>query len=126
MCTILLSINPEHVNNIFSGKKLYEFRKVVCKRNVEKILIYSTSPVKKVTGEAYVEKILYDKPEKVWKKTKQAAGIDKEFFDQYYANSTKAVAFQLKKIKQYKNPKDLEEYGIKCPPQSFIYVENVN
>ena len=50
MCVILLSINPNHVENILNGTKRYEFRKKVCKRHVDKILIYSTTPIMKVVG----------------------------------------------------------------------------
>ena len=105
MCTILLSINPEHVKNIFEGKKLYEFRKIECKRKVDKIIIYSTFPIMKVVGEAEVEKILKAEPEKVWKQTKSKAGIDKKFFDKYYKNRDYAIAYKLSKIKEYRIPK---------------------
>ena len=30
MCAILLSINPNHVQNIMNGTKRYEFRKKAC------------------------------------------------------------------------------------------------
>ena len=32
MRSILLSINPNHVENILNGTKRYEFRKRVCKK----------------------------------------------------------------------------------------------
>ena len=54
MCAILLSINPNHVENIMNGTKRYEYRKVACKRQVDKILIYSTNPIMRVVGEADV------------------------------------------------------------------------
>ena len=84
MCSILLSINPNHVENILNGTKRYEFRKRVCKKKVDKILIYSTTPIKKVVGEAEIEEVLIDEPEIIWKKTKEESGIDKNFFDKYY------------------------------------------
>ena len=52
MCKILLSINPEHVENIFNGNKKYEYRKIKCKEKVDKIIIYSTAPIMQVVGEA--------------------------------------------------------------------------
>lgn len=70
MCAILLSINPNHVENILNGSKKYEFRKKACKRHVDKILIYSTTPIMKIVGEAEVEDVLVDEPETIWKKTK--------------------------------------------------------
>ena len=41
MCDVLMSINPEYVELIFNGEKKYEFRKNVCKRRVDKIIIYN-------------------------------------------------------------------------------------
>ena len=69
MSNILISINPEHVENIFNGTKKYEYRKTKCKKNIDKIIIYSTYPTMKVVGEAKVEEILEDTPNKIWEKT---------------------------------------------------------
>lgn len=125
MCVILLSINPNHVKNILNGTKRYEFRKKVCKRRVDKILIYSTTPIMKVVGEAEVEDILVDNPETIWKKTKTKSGIDKKFFDQYYAERDQAVAYKLKNVVEYGTPKELKDYGVNNAPQSFRYIEEV-
>lgn len=122
MCKILLSINPMHVENIFNGTKKYEYRKVKCREYVEKILIYSTSPVMKVVGEASVQEILQDTPEIIWKKTKKKSGIDKEFFQSYYSGKSTAIAYKLTDIKVYKHPKDLSFYGLSAAPQSFVYI----
>ena len=126
MCAILLSINPNHVENILNGTKQYEFRKRACRREVNKILIYSTAPVMKVVGEDEIEDILIDKPEIIWNKTEEKAGIDKVFFDQYYCNKEQAVAYKLKNILTYNQPKELKEYGVASAPQSFVYVEDNN
>lgn len=123
MCSILLSINPSHVENILKGTKRYEFRKKACKRHVDKILIYSTTPIMKVVGEAEVEDILIDEPEAIWKKTEKKSGIDKSFFDKYYENREQAVAYKLKNVIAYQEPKDLKDYGVSCAPQSFQYIE---
>ena len=71
MCSILISINPEHVENIFNGTKKYEYRKIKCKQDIDKIIIYSTSPIMKIVGEAKVEEILEGSPEKIWNITKK-------------------------------------------------------
>ena len=83
MCKILLSINPEHVENILSGTKKYEFRKVQCKETVDKIVIYSTYPVMKVVGEVDVLDILVNSPDVVWNEPSKYAGIKTRFFDKY-------------------------------------------
>lgn len=122
MKTILLSINPEYVEKIFEGKKEFEFRKILCKKQINKIIIYATSPVMKIVGEADIIDVIIDNPETVWTKTYRKAGISKQFYDQYFQNKRKAVAYKLGNIKKYDSPMDLSEYGIKYAPQSFVYV----
>ena len=122
MCNILISINPEHVENIFNGSKKYEYRKIRCKQEVDKIIIYSTYPIMKVVGEAKVEKILEDSPDNIWEETKNYSGIDLKFYQNYFKNRSKAIAYKLTNIKKYNNPKELSSYGIKSAPQSFVYV----
>lgn len=122
MSQMLLSINPEHVENILLGKKKYEFRKVRCKSNVNMIIIYATSPVMQVVAEAEVIDIIEDKPEDVWNLTAEYAGISKNFFDKYFEGKEKAVAYCLGKVEKYSVPKTLADYGINLAPQSFVYV----
>ena len=55
MSTILMSIKPEYVNKIFDGTKRYEYRKKLCKQRIDKIIVYSSSPIKKIVGELIIE-----------------------------------------------------------------------
>lgn len=122
MCNMLISINPQHVENIFNGTKKYEYRKIRCKQEVDKIIIYSTYPIMKIVGEAKVEKILEDSPDNIWEETKNYSGIDLKFYQQYFKDRSKAIAYKLANIKKYSIPQELSSYGIKSAPQSFIYV----
>lgn len=123
MCQMLLSINPEHVENILQGIKRFEFRKARCKADVEKILIYSTSPVMRVVAEAEVEEIIEDDLLTVWKLTKEYAGISYKFYREYYRGKKRAVAYKLRDIIEYQEPKMLSELGVSFPPQSFVYLQ---
>jgi len=122
MCKILLSINPQHIQHIFDGTKEYEFRKIQCKKDVDGIIIYATYPVMKVVAEVDVDEILIDTPKEIWRKTKKKSGISSEFFFEYYAGRKKAIAYKLKNLKIFEEPKTLEDYGVSSPPQSFVYV----
>ncbi|NLK96540.1 MAG: hypothetical protein GX272_00455 [Epulopiscium sp.] len=122
MCKMLLSINPEHVENIMNGNKLFEYRKVRCRPEVDKIIIYATSPVMKVVGEADLIDVIVDLPEQVWELTSEFAGISKQFYDKYYQNKAIAVAYRLGGVKKYKKPLTLADFGIGFSPQSFVYV----
>lgn len=50
MATVLLSIKPKYVQKILDGTKRYEYRKVNFARRIDKIIIYSSYPVKKMLG----------------------------------------------------------------------------
>lgn len=126
MCKMLLSINPEHVENIFNGTKQFEFRKVRCKPEVDKILIYATAPQKMVVGEVEIEEIIVDEINEVWRQTKEFAGISYSFFRAYYKGKKKAVAYRLRNVEAYEHPRSLSEYGIEYPPQSFVYIRISN
>ena len=119
---ILISINPQHVQNIIKGIKKYEYRKIAAKHDISSIIIYETTPVKRIVAEAEIIDVLVYSPEKLWKLTKQESCISKEFFDEYFKGKEIAYAYKLGKIKVYDEPKTLLEYGIKAAPQSFVYI----
>jgi len=119
---MLLSINPEHVENILNGNKQFEYRKIKCKSEVNKIVIYSTSPVMRVVGEVEVLGVIVDKPDEVWEITSEFAGITKKFFDKYFENKEKAVAYRLGKVIKYQKPLKLSDFGISFAPLSFVYI----
>lgn len=119
---ILISINPEHVQNIINGTKKYEYRKIAAKQDVSSILIYETTPVKRIVAEAEILEVLMCPPSELWDKTKEESGISKDFFDEYFRDKKISYAYKLGKIKVYKQPKMLCDYGIKAAPQSFVYV----
>ena len=122
MESILLSINPEYVERIFAGSKKYEFRKRLANRTVDKILMYSTAPIMKVVGEAEVVKTISSSPSALWEYTKKFAGISRDKYRKYFKGCKVAYAYQLGKVVQYDPPKELSEFNIDLPPQSFIYL----
>ena len=123
MCTILLPIKPEYANKIVNQTKLYEYRKNLCKKNVDKIIIYSTSPVKRVIAEVEVKSILSNTPDKLWNETKQYSGISKNKYMKYFENKSIAYAYELGSVIVYKYPKKLEDIGINYYPQSYVYLK---
>ena len=124
MSRILLSIEPVYVERILDGTKRFEFRKVVGKKRVTEIVIYCTSPVMKVIGEAKVSNTLVDAPEVIWKLTRNYSGITKDFFDSYYKGKNLAVAYELSEIQKYPEPMGLDDLGISYAPQSFMYLND--
>lgn len=118
---IVLPIKPKYSEKIFSGEKIYEYRKILCKKNVDKIYIYETLPIKKIVGEAYLlEKIRMEK-QQLWDMTRTYSGITKEYFESYFRNHQMACAYKLGYVTKYKNELKLKDLGVDSVPQSFIY-----
>ncbi|NME50812.1 ASCH domain-containing protein [Enterococcus cecorum] len=121
----LLSIKPEFVDEIMSGRKRFEYRKKVFKRkDVTTIVVYATKPFGKVVGEFEVDEIIEDDLDILWQETKRYSGIAKKFFDEYFKDRDSGFAIKIKNFTAYDVPIDLSEYdsNIKVAPQSFCYV----
>ena len=123
----LLSIKPKHVKAIVNGKKRYEFRKSIFKnRNIEKVYVYSTAPVKKVVGSFRIGRIIEDHPKRLWARLKKFSGLnDKEFFA-YFGDNEKGFAIEIEGVTQFQNPIDPRNLIVNfVPPQSFCYVDSI-
>ena len=123
MSTILLSIKPEYANKIIAGTKKYEFRKHLAQGDIQKIIIYSTAPEKKIIGEVEVVGTLSMKKTPLWEKTKSNAGISGEKYREYFAACGIANAYVLGKTKKYDTPLYLTDVGVTQAPQSFVYID---
>ena len=120
---ILISIHPDHVQNILKGIKKYEYRKSVAKQEIASILIYETRPTMKVVAEVEIVSVMSLSPESLWSLTGNESGVDKGFFDNYFKGRNVAYAYKLGKVKVFKKPRSLNFYGVKNAPQSFVYLE---
>lgn len=120
---IIISINPEYVNKIIKEAKKVEYRTRIPKNSVQKLIIYETAPIKKVVAEAEIVEILTLEPNALWEETKEFSGISKVFFDEYFKGRKVAYAYKLGRVKVYKEPKNLNEFGLKTAPQSYAYAK---
>jgi len=121
--TIIISIHPVFVEKILSGEKKYEFRKHF-PEGVRYMLVYTTSPVKKITAIVEIDTVLCDTPQNIWGKTKRQAGVTKKFYDTYFKDRGTAYAVRLKKARVLNNPLQISDLkGIKAAPQSYVYLK---
>lgn len=119
-----MPIKPKYAIQILDGTKTFEYRKKKFQReNVESIVIYVTSPVKKILGEVELIGTLEGSPEYIWNKTFQNGGINKESYDDYFYGKHKAVAYMLGEVKKYENEKMLQDFNINFYPQSYVYLD---
>lgn len=122
----LLSIKPEFVEEIVSGSKRFEYRKVSFKQEVESVVVYACMPVGKIVGEFIVGDIISMNPSDLWRTTKDYSGISYKFFRQYFKGRKNAYAIQIKEYIPYEEPIDpYKEYKHFVPPQSYRYLADV-
>ncbi|MCD7948833.1 MAG: ASCH domain-containing protein [Erysipelotrichaceae bacterium] len=125
MKQVLMSIKPQYVKQIIDGTKTIEYRKTRFHQNVDSIIIYASSPIKKVIGEVELLDTLVDSPSKIWDQTYLHGGCTKDEFDAYYKGKDKAIAYVLGNVTLYDNPKTLVDYGIYYYPQSYVYLREL-
>ena len=120
---VLLSIKPEYADKIFAGEKKYEFRRMIFKnQKVTHVVVYVSSPVRKVIGEFEVLSIIHDDVKALWDKTRSLAGISESKFFDYFSDRDEGYDIKIDETHKYEHSLSLEEeYGL-TPPQSFVYL----
>lgn len=123
---VLLSIKPKYANAILAGEKLVEFRKLVFKREIERVYIYSSSPEQMIIGYFTIEDIISDTPVELWKQFSKVGSIAKEDFFEYFANKEVGYSIKIKSVNRFrksKNPKEIFKNFV--PPQSYMYCDEI-
>lgn len=121
---VLLSIHPWFVDQILNGIKYYEFRKKF-PLHADRFVFYSTSPIQKIVGVAERSHMLIGGLDYLWKQCSASAGMSRKDFDRYYEGKTRGIAIGLTQIKQMKYDLQLKDIDIQRPPQSFMYLSEM-
>ena len=122
---VLLSIKPKYMKSIIEGEKRYEFRKTIFKnREINRIYIYSSSPVKKIVGTFEIGGILEDHPVDLWDNVKEYAGINERDFFAYFDRKSRAFAIKIQNLQEFNDPADpYKTMPGFVPPQSYCYMD---
>lgn len=120
---VLLSIKPEFANKIFDGIKKFEFRRTIFKNEkIKTVVVYASSPMQRVIGEFEIDTILKADLDTLWAETRDHAGIEEDYFYEYFGDKEQGFAIKIKKTRKYKSPRCLKEHYNLQPPQSFLYL----
>ena len=88
------------------------------------VVVYTTSPVSRVVGEFDIDTIITDTIERLWKRTKHCAGIDRELFFKYFAGRKTGHAIAIGSVRLYRRSLGLPgKFGTRAP-QSFVYLDS--
>lgn len=119
-----MSIKPPFAEAILRGAKRFEFRKVIFARPVDIVVVYVTVPVARVVAEFDVRRIMRKRVSKLWDHTRLHAGIDEDYFREYFRGRDYGYAIEIGEVRVYAAPVcPIEQFGIR-PPQSFAYLHD--
>jgi len=103
---VLLSMKPQYVEKVLSGEKKYEFRKRIWKKNVDRVFIYATSPVKRIVASFVPGEIVEGAPEDLWNRFGEFSGISWKEFSDYFKGGEKGFTIKVKELKNFNDPLD--------------------
>ncbi len=119
---VLISIKPKYVKKIISKEKKYEFRKNIFKKNVDTIIIYTTSPEKKIEAYFKLNEIIKDTPKNLWKRFSKEGGISEDEFFDYFKGKDEGYALKIDDLKILDESIDTSEIKDFKAPQNYFYV----
>ena len=123
--TVLLSIQPVYAAKILTGEKRLEFRRNWAMEPVDLLVIYATSPSKKIVATAEIKQVISGSKTKLWNLAKEmGGGISRRKLFAYLEGKKKAFAIEMQRINAIPNGLDpINIFGQNFrPPQSFRYL----
>ncbi len=121
---ILLSIHPQYAEAILDGTKTVEFRKKNIPRHIRQVVLYATSPVRRVVGRFAVAEVVAAPPTQAWRRFNGTGGISHKAFLKYYADSDVSVTLVIKEVHRLRRTELESLDGASRPPQSFRYLDS--
>lgn len=123
---VVFSIKPQHSERILAGQKTVELRRRFPRKVVPGGLafIYTTTPVRALTGVATIEAVIERSPHQLWMEFSDQACVPRSHFRSYFAGLSTAFAIKLRGAKRLRRPIELAELRERFsfePPQSFLY-----
>lgn len=120
----LLSVQPQHARNIFTGAKTVELRRRAPRVGPGHVFfIYESAPTMAVRGFAYVEAVAKEPLDALWAVVGEAACVSFEEFSTYFADRADGVAITLSATHEFEAPISLREARALAPcfhpPQSW-------
>jgi predicted transcriptional regulator len=121
---VLLSIKPRYADLILSGSKRVELRRNWPSDDVGVMVLYSSSPVQRLVGVAYVDRVNEADLAGLWKLAcDYGGGLTQEELLEYFSGKKAAYGIMIKSTRTAQcavDPNDL--FPNFTPPQSFQYL----
>lgn len=106
------------------GEKKVEFRRRLWKSDVDTVVVYASSPTKKVIGFFRVSFVDHGSPQRLWNRHGSVGSIDLGEYLTYYAGTRNGIAVGVGKVHRLRDTEGLQEAtGLERAPQSFAYLD---
>ena len=120
----ILSLKPQYVELILSGKKTVELRNRVVRMEPGTVIwIYATKPVGGIVALAELDSVVHDTPAQIWVRYEREMCIDRAHFDSYIDNRESVSALILSSVRELKQSVTLDwirrSVGNFQPPQFY-------
>lgn len=121
-----LPVKPVYAEKLINGSKHFEFRRRPMSADVTHIVVYASSPYKRILGIVHVSSVESGSVRSVWNRTRQSAGISRPEYFNYFAGASVAYVIAIDPTKTLRlerciSPSEVEEDFV--IPQSFKYVD---
>lgn len=119
----LLAIQPRFADAIFGGQKKVEFRRVRFRCSVTHVVVYVSSPTRRIIGYFEVSGVVEGDPRVLWSLYKSVGCMKKNEFFFYFNKRKSGIAIEIGTITKLKRPVSLRSLDASLvPPQSFTYL----
>ena len=120
----ILSLKPQYVELILSGKKTVELRNRIVRMEPGTVIwIYATKPVGGIVALAELDSVVHDTPAEIWVQYGREICIDRAHFDSYINNRESVSALILSSVRKLKHSVTLDwirrSTGNFQPPQFY-------
>ncbi len=119
----LLSIHPRFADAILGGDKTVELRRTRLSVDVSHIVVYSTSPVRRVVGWFEVNGFERDRPSRLWRRYGVATCLSRKEFLAYFDGAAEGTAISVGRVVALDEPMELMTLGSFTAPQSYRYLD---
>lgn len=121
---LLISIKPKYAEKILRGEKRIEFRRVWTKRSIKFMILYSTSPVKRIVAVASVDKVIAADLETLYQTSiSLGSEVEKHELEKYLQGKEIGYGIiigRIQHLQNYIDPKAI--YPNFTAPQSYRYI----
>ncbi|MDO8990063.1 MAG: ASCH domain-containing protein [Sideroxyarcus sp.] len=121
---VLLSIKPKYANLILAGTKRVELRRSWPSNDIGVMVIYSSAPIQKLVGLAFIDRINECDLDHLWAIAEaNGGGVTFDELKAYVGNKKTSFGVMISRVKVAEvevDPKEL--FSDFTPPQSFLYL----